>query len=150
MNEYLYRGKRKDNGEWVVGYFVKTTDGGCFITSALTRTDDENLDSDIWEVIPETVGEFTGYNDIKGIKIFQDDIIKRSADTERPVFGVVKFGKYKDPNLDETALGFYVEFEHPVAGLIQVTIFEADDPLLEKVEIVGNIYDNPELLEAAK
>lgn len=72
----LYHGKRKDNGEWVEGFLVKTREH-TYIAY------DEQFDDDLFlspknmfiEVIPETVGEYAGLLDEKGNRIFEDDII---------------------------------------------------------------------------
>lgn len=81
MINALYRGKRADNGEWVYGYYVKDVRSYGLVSNPSYREEHQ-----IWynkdnkqvcaEVIPETVGQWTGMNDKDGIKIFEGDIIE--------------------------------------------------------------------------
>lgn len=82
MREYLFRGKRVDNGEWVYGDLVRMpTNGGDYSTppsSDLTTyiTDSKILSHDWIPVIPETVGQYTNIVDENRIKIFEGDTIR--------------------------------------------------------------------------
>ncbi len=86
MREILYRGKDVDTGEWVYGGIVHQTDyygdsvDKYFIIDG-TDTYDNNIGG-ITEVIPETVGQFTGFIDSKGVKIFEGDIIAVKSTTQ--------------------------------------------------------------------
>ena len=88
MRDYIFHGKRVDNGEWVEGYYVYDESG---------QTTEEptayiihlNIHPCGWslipyKVIPETVGEFTGIYDINQRKIFENDIVRTQPFTDRP------------------------------------------------------------------
>lgn len=137
MREILFRGKRVDNGEWVYGNLI--TDGeDVFI---LVKEDLlKGLDVGGWidgaqsyEVIPETVGQYTGLRDKNGVKIFEGDVVmKRTYHKKKPcevVFGVGCF--------------------HCGWGGGSST---ADHPYLlndKRIEVIGNKFDNPELLKGS-
>lgn len=133
MNErYLFRGKRKDNGEWIKGDLVhsQTTTRG-IITEIYT------LDM-AYEVIPETVGQLTGLKDKNGKLIFEGDILKDSLG----VISVVEWCA------DGRFLGFAIKNDTSCHwhGGRQIT-YIAREP---SVEVIGNIHDNPELLEVER
>lgn len=67
MREVLFRGKRVDNGEWVIGYYFhyETCHEHFIITDMSYDT------PDMEQVIPETVGEYTGLTDKNGKRIFE-------------------------------------------------------------------------------
>ena len=160
MREILFRAKSKDNGRWYKGQYInlhKTT--YCF-----KEDYEKNPSNDIhqivyeeimdWglpnkhlrvDVIPETIGEFTGIFDIKGKRIFEGDILCKTFklewdnNEERKVYYVVKFHEgmfatfYKDYENGEWV---DCEDDRLCKSLIEV----------DNLEIVGNVYDNPELL----
>ncbi len=93
------------------------------------------MDSGCWkpeEVIPETVGQYTGLTDKNGKKIFEGDIVKGLF-----VFGeissvvIFKYGSFGiEWNIDE------IKVLDPFLGLRNI-----------ECEVIGNIHDNPELLK---
>ena len=130
MREILFRGKRLDNGEWVYGYYVHIGPVSCQRTYIIPEYASALY---VNEVYPSTVGQYTGLNDKNGKRIFEGDIAK------------VLQGKDKDIA--------YVGFENGAFMLYPKTGNIYERTLWEywyndwDVEVIGNITDNPELLE---
>lgn len=133
--EILFRGKRKDNGEWIYGdlrQWSETSMGIC----------DRDL-KHTFPVRPETVGQFTGLTDQYGAKIWEGDIIRYMDDDEISI-GVIRFGEYQDFNI-----GFNIEWLSPNA----VDFFRRDIrfwTVCREITVIGNIHDNPELLNGTE
>lgn len=134
--EVLFRGKRKDNGKWVYGDLIHRQ----IWASALTiiRESDDGFDNyEEYEVIPETVGEYTGLQDSKGNKIFESDILQQEFNVFKKKFnGEISVVKYKQ--------GWYYSETLPKNGA--VTVFNSITAF-DNMKIIGNVYDNPELLK---
>lgn len=149
-NMGLYRGKRKDTGEWVEGNLFENDNGnypmvliGYIIMSRDKHfQQDLNFDGyDLVEVDSETVGQFTGLTDLHGKKIFEGDIIKIRFESDsftHPAEPIVWYDIAKVFWSSEH-FGWYAAF----ASGEELSLWEYDDP--DDVEIVGNIHDNPEL-----
>ena len=134
MREILFRGKRFCDGEWV--------DGSLFI--------DEKKDKHEiivgyfnyrigWEVIPDTVGQFTGLTDKNGKKIFEGDIVVYDNKPYNAYchigVGVIVWHKW---------MWKFRYKEHEYTYHYSVG---TEDFFGAKSEVIGNIHDNPELLE---
>ena len=124
MREILFRGKRIDNGEWV--------EGNLFIPDSDSRPIQIECGTDImqiaYEIAPETIGQYTGLTDKNGVKIFEHDICKDSLGT----LFVVEWD-----SANARFIGRMVGGEHRI-------VYVSKEP---RVEVIGNIYDNPELLK---
>ena len=137
MKDILFRGKRVDNGEWVYGFLTKMWGALHIIDKA-----NENV---AYEIIPETVGQYTGLIDKNGKKIFEGDIIRAiTLDTGSEQMAVVCFGNFIDENNGDEYIGFYIEFDGIKTTITQLAMEECKN----RIEVIGNIYDNPELLKA--
>ena len=124
MREILFRAKRKDNGEWVYGDLLKNID--CI--KIREREKDITRIAKSYEVIPETVGQYTGLKDKNGNEIYEGDIVT-GLFNYTDIIGHIVYGS------DAT---FFIERK----GLYGIGLNNAEDWL----EVVGNIHDNKELL----
>ena len=120
MREILFRGKNF-KGEWEYGVPVFS---GLNNELAFMK----QMHSYDHQVIPETVGQYTGLTDKNVTKIFEGDIV--DILTENGEIGVIA---YNDGGFLVEADTFCVTFQDNINGT--------------DVEIIGNIHDNPELLE---
>lgn len=125
MNNCKFRGKTAA-GKWVYGYYWKDTDFGI----DYIRSDWGSQDT---PVLPETVGQFIGRKDKKGNELYDGDIIGLFCNTQ------IREIKYCSDRL-----GYFIDII-PSAGTEEGT--ECLGNVLESAEKLGNIHDNPELLE---
>ena len=140
--EILFRGKRVDNGGWVEGFAVKWE---TWNNSTETWTGRYGIvptgwcnmkPNDCFDVIPETVGQFTGLTDKNGVKIFEGDIVsfKRGIENWTGKFITTIHGVYWDKTVSRFSL-----------GKEQEGIKFRSHPRYE-YEVIGKIYDNPSKL----
>ena len=139
--EILFRGKRIDNGEWIIGDGIHKPKsinykGTVWIDGMEDRAND-------WiPIIPETVGEYTGLKDKNGVKIFEGDIVKGQSLYKYGGFeylGVVRWGN------QNYLIGWLVSNASGDWDLRACSAKISLDNITG--EIIGNIYDNPELLK---
>ena len=138
MREILFRGKREDNGEWIEGYLVRRPSaiqvGEHCSPWAIDRPPNDPDDSgEVRFVDGETVGQFTGLADKNGRGIWEGDIIK-DCDYGH-IHSVRYFGDEGYPAFDCFPEIQFCECN----GLSHLSAVSA-------MEVIGNIYDNPELL----
>ena len=156
MREILFRGKDKYKGSWVKGfYYIKRSryagdktfiSEKHIITTGIEETSGaygENTEYIECNVIPETIGQYTGLTDKNGKKIFEGDILKVERDfwhgenkKEREIFiSVVCY--------DERSADFGLKG----AKYMNLTMhrFKGDYQT-----VIGNIHDNPELLKGGE
>lgn len=131
MREILFRGKRVENGEWVYGGYygickITNKDGSFKYEHLLHQSNNEPL----YMVDPETAGQCTGLTDNNGKRIFEGDIVT--------YVGEVCLVKWDD----ETAK-FVLENENLVCDFEEVWC----NRFKSQIEVIGNIHDNPKLLE---
>lgn len=136
MREILFKAKRKDNGKWVEGYYVYCRKRH-YILPVLNKAIGFDEREDEWvEVDPDTICQYTGLTDKNGEKIWENDICDRKEKYPE----IVTYNK-GDWQLDYSyALG---KEKHFCACNLGFYACER-----ECVEVIGNVFDNPELLEA--
>jgi len=146
MNErYLFRGKGACSGNWEYGYYEFFKDyvftDGSHVINVYNSEDNEMHKI---EICPETLGQCTGLRDKNGVLIFEGDIIQPDKEIFIEIFGVVKFGEHFCCH-SFAQYGLYIKWSGDYRALRENIV-----DWNERVEIVGNIYDNPELWEGAR
>ena len=138
MREILFRGKRTDNGTWAYGYLF------CIWERTYLCWGTTNDVPNMKEVIPETVGQFTGLTDKNGKMIFEGDIVKCTDTINDFEFNaVVEFG---NPN-GEYNWGYQLKFISGEESNFDILCWVDMEETGAYIEVIGNIHDNPELLE---
>lgn len=139
-NRYISRGKRKDNKEWIYGDLIIDQYGKYYIhpNANAFSVNEYNLAKCIQmiEVIPETVGRCTGLEDKNGKLMFTGDVVNALFDFGMPIKSVcgLKYGAF-----GLLAKQHGAEHFHAFTSICNV-----------KYEVIGNIHDNPELLEVER
>ena len=129
MREILFRGKRIFDGDWEYGDLWCNPYGKRAVCIVSPINDQGTTGGN--EVIPETVGQYTGLTDRNGRKIFEGDIVERGGRIWRVKYGD-NYGKFMMTTYTEKGVSWDRDF---------------DTIPPDWCEVIGNIYDNPELLE---
>lgn len=133
MREILFRGKRKEDGEWVEGSLVTGKLAAIECKESITAIFPKVLGfatlSNFDKVFPETVGQWTGLVDKDGVKIFEDDIIECSV--------IYDIGCYPHTKTETRVVAYRNGCFAPFC-----------DCEVIKCKVVGNIHDDREILEA--
>jgi len=135
MREIKFRGKRIDNGKWVVGNYIKKNnpqiEEPTFWYALI-----QDMAPAYYEVTPETIGQYTGFKDINGKEIYEGDIIQIPDDYDiygmnaEEIYEVIfSHGGFRMKHkYNKNSKGYYLDDNN-------------------SDEIIGNKFDNPELLE---
>ena len=118
MREHKYKAKRLD-GQWVEGYYWQNGCGNHFIRVIL---DCDKIVIQDYEIDPETLCEFTGLTDKNKKEIYEHDIVQNYFGIEEIKYGIWNCGCCYD-------------------------VYGWDITRDKDSEVIGNIFDNPELLE---
>lgn len=136
MREIMFRGKM-DDGEWVYGSFCMDAreqfNGLCGVDGFIRLYDKTKGKMQTYEVDRETVGQYTGLNDKYGKRIFEGDIVLGLFHYELAAKGVVTFR--------DGAFGLRWNRGKVREFSAFTSICNVD------YKVIGNIHDNPELLE---
>lgn len=145
MREILFKAKRIDNGEWVEGHlFDNGFDGkekryfvGTFIIEKYNGTACDKWNATgiyFYEIDPKTLCQFTGLTDKNGKRIWENDILMAHLDESYP----------EDTTYETVEWGIAGWVTHEANSADRQYLDEFD---LEHFEVVGNIFDNKELLQ---
>lgn len=132
MREIEFRGKRIDNGEWVKGDFVDQ--GLQTELKAIFNKTEEMICP--YLVKPETIGQYTGLCDKNGTKIFEGDVVKLFR-IDITNGGIELCAKCEIVYSEDC---FFCKSNKTEYSLMPYVRYK-------QIEVIGNIYDNPELLE---
>lgn len=156
MREILFRGKDIGSKQWFYGSYLKTDDNTneCFRKTPIRQrhqivqfeSGDWNLGGwAFYDVLPETVGQFTGLFDKNGVKIFEGDILQK-WDTDYELWE--ERGYEGDEPFKIIKKDFATMERFPVLWMKNERFgYEGEDlESPDKWEVIGNIHDNPELL----
>lgn len=158
MREILFKAKRKDNGEWVEGYYLNIAQINSFICTGKIKLDGAIkgiIAPEMYEIDINTICQYTGLTDKNGNKIWENDILICHAneyDLERVVFGEFNVIDTETLEVVDRVIGWHTEVIKTDA-LSECEPFCLPMPLTDyyikkgEVEVLGNIFDNAELLE---
>lgn len=132
MRKILFKGKWKDNGKWIEGYYQKKYD---------LLENEEHLifhaDSyKAWEyaeIIPETLCQFTGLCDKNGKRIWENDVVWLVCDGEEHIYQIVWDNSELDFKATKGEENYGTNYEYLLC--------------CDEIEVIGNIFDNKELLQ---
>ena len=139
--EILFKAKRKDNGKWVEGYYLNIAKINHFICTGKIKLDGALkgiIAPEMYVIDPDTLCQYTGLTDKNGKKIWENDICNRKE--KYPEIVTYNKGDWqldysyvfgKEMHTDACNLGFYVCERNCV-------------------EVIGNIFDNEDLLEVER
>lgn len=130
MNDrYLFKAKRADNGEWVQGYYYQIWENGYILWGMINDV------PNMIEVDVSTICQCTGLKDQNGELIFENDIIERLDihDIKEPSIGIIEY--------DVENTSFLIHWT-------DIANYSPTFPWKNRIGVIGNIFDNPELLES--
>ena len=135
-DRYLFKAKRSDNGEWVIGNLITNVFFRlgqsipyilCPDKAKYDCFEDFTEGNGIFEVRPDTICRCTGLNDKSGNLIWKNDIVKDTV-----IYGVVKWDNANARYVIDDREDGYQDYSE----------------WWQETEVIGNIFDNPELLES--
>lgn len=141
--EIIFRGKIIDNSGWAYGSLVVEVDKNYIALNINDNIKRDDYDVYMVEVIPRTVGQYVGLYDKNGKAIWEGDIVKI---TEKE-----KISKHKVISMKPIIADIEWSEEYLTYTLITTSVKDAFESLTDyldecDIEVIGNIYDNPELL----
>lgn len=135
-NRYLFRGKRINNGEWVKGFigihtFIPLEESGkeTYLGTVIEKVPERIYDCESYEVDESTICQCTGLKDKNGKLIFENDIVTVPRDEDPYVITW-------DKDCGKWSINQYAAY-----------VYDFDNFWSMELEVIGNIFNNPKLLE---
>jgi len=151
-DRHLFRGKRIDKNEWWEGHYITDLNGRAYISQTVKSFDVGNIKnsgrslSAFTEIDPQTLGQSTGLRDKSGLLIYEGDILQSPTGNL-----VIKYGGYTPESFIKYLQAFRKDVENNLYGLFGEYISDNEQCILPEdmtlTNVIGNIHDNPELLE---
>ena len=141
MREILFRGKQKENGEWIYGGIYSNNDEYFIINDSLPVNELGSVCNGV-PINPETVGQYTGLKDKNGKMIFDGDIIRyttHSGYLMKSFDGAIIW--------DNEYACFGITMPDLVFPMHLCNIDCIEDDFIKHCEVIGNIHNNPELIK---
>ena len=132
MREILFKAKRKEDGKWVEGCYQKRYDLLGNEEHLIFHADSYK----VWEYVeidPETLCQFTGLCDKNGKRIWENDVVLLVYDGKEHIYQIVWDNSELDFKATNGEENYGSNFEYLLC--------------CEEIEVIGNIFDNPELLQ---
>ena len=142
MREILFKAKRIDNGEWVEGYFVKGKETPSVIFTNIDSCIAECFEFE--EVDESTICQYTGLTDCNGNKIWEGDIVRLTRNEGYNARKGKKLEVYFNEFLCHFALSLKDSTSYPKNGSFDYLTLSGKKA--KSMEVIGNIFDNAELL----
>lgn len=132
MREILFKAKRIGDDEWVEGYYQKKHN---FLGNEehLIFHEDSHTVWEYTKIVPETLCQFTGLCDKNGKRIWESDVVWLVYDGEEHIYQIVWDNSELDFKATNGEENYGTNFEYLLC--------------CEEIEVIGNIFDNPELLQ---
>ncbi len=146
-DRYLFKAKRIDNGEWEIGSLIALPTGEYEISNKCNNPPDCDP---MWDKVvithkvePSTICQCTGLKDKNGNMIWENDVIKYHF---RDLYAQIRYGDYQNCFDSQKAehIGFYVDWSESRNYRKDLGYWIN----MVNAEVVGNIFDNAELLES--
>lgn len=139
MREILFKAKRVDNGEWIEGSLIDLDidSGYCYIVPPYRQASTLPIGFLITDgmklVIPETICQFTGMTDKSGKRIWENDVVWLVCDGKEHIYQIVWDNSELDFKATKGEENYGTNYEYLLC--------------CDEIEVIGNIFDNKELLQ---
>lgn len=159
--EILFKAKRIDNGEWVEGYYLNIAKINHFICTGKIKLDGALkgiIAPEMYEIDPDTLCQYTGITDKSGQKIWENDVLRGHGDEKdlsKAVFGGFYVIDVETIEIVDSVVGWHTEVIE-TDEISKCEPFNLPMPLTEfyinrsEYEVIGNIFDDPELVGGAE